>query len=128
MTKLLRTPVFFGLAEPVVDQVLEHLSDFSGPPDRCFVYGSDMQLLGALVEQWKTRVEIVVVLVPQLGIDTLDAAILILEHEGLEPSAAAWVCGTAEAAELSREWRAVVSTGDTDAKAIAEALAQELSR
>jgi hypothetical protein len=121
-----RPLVFMGVPEPFVDQILEHLSQSRPPLSRCFVFGSSMQLLGVLVDQWKARVEIIAVFLDGRVEAAEEAAELILEAEGCKTEAAVWVCdrarahtpegvrivdadSTSTAAEIARQVAAVLS-------------------
>lgn len=73
MTQSTRIPMFFGVQEALLDQVLDHLADVGRLPVRCIVVGSDIPLLGALCTQWKVRVESRVACIPRPSEAMVDA-------------------------------------------------------
>jgi hypothetical protein len=123
-----RTPVFCGVPERQVDQVLDHLCDWDLLPQRCLVLGSDMGLLGALTRHWAPRVDVIVAFVPSLDNQLLDVAQAIAHREGLSTTALAWVCGPALSAPLPDLPGPALLTDAGDAVALAKALAQQLSK
>ena len=121
-----RPLVFMGVPEPFVDQVLEHLSQSGTHLSRCFVFGSSMQLLGVLVDQWKSRVEIIVVLLDGRVEAAVEAAELVLDAEGCKTETAVWVCDRARA--HTPVGVRIVDAGSTDRAAeVARQIAAELS-
>jgi hypothetical protein len=79
-------PAFFGVAERVVDQVLDRLADRELLPPKAIVFGTNMPLLGALREQWNGKIEIVTILLPQASQSMLEAANVVLERERVDLS------------------------------------------
>ena len=62
-------------------------------PVRWLVFGADMYLLGALDTQWGKAIDLVLVMMPGTSEDLQDAALTILEHEGMPLSECVWVHG-----------------------------------
>lgn len=76
-----RTPVFYGVSEATVDDLLDRLVDLDGGPRRCLVFGTSMDLLGALCRQWNGQVEITVAWLPVFDADMLEPALTIALRE-----------------------------------------------
>ncbi len=77
------TLVFFGLAEPLVDDILEELTARGCCPRRGLVLGVDMNRLAGLAAHWSSQIELVVVRLPASGPEYLDVVEPILEREGI---------------------------------------------
>lgn len=118
---------FLGVQVPLVDQILEHLRDITRLPGRCFVFSSDVQLLGVLVKQWEGEVEIVVCVAHLPVADMLDAIDLIAAREGLTPEDVLWVGGESDLGHVPRNWRRLAFNEPAGAKAVAQAVARELT-
>lgn len=87
-----RLPVFFGLPESEVDAVLEGLLDVGCVPRRCLVFGTRMDLLGALCRQWDGQIETVVAMLPFFDAEMVEPALMIATREGFLPERSVWVC------------------------------------
>ena len=124
--KRTRTPVFCGVAEPLVDEVLDHLSDADKLPARCLVLGTDMNLLGALCRQWSGQVEVVVVVMPHLAKGMLDAAMLVALNEGCLPEDLVWVGGRQAVGDMGAEPVDAVDAQAGDALNLARQIARKL--
>jgi hypothetical protein len=121
-----RTPVFCGVQESRVDEVLDHLSDLKVLPDRCLVLGSSMNLLGALCTQWAGRVEIIVVFNPESIGNLSEVAETIAINEGLELTDLIWVCQEGQSLDAEPPLRLSISAGHGDARDLAEQLSRSL--
>ena len=119
---------FLGVQEPLVDQILEHLRDITRLPGRCFVFSSDVQLLGVLVKQWAGELEIVACVAPVPVADIVDAIELIAEREGLDPEHVLWVGSESDLGHAPRNWRRLAFNEPAGAKSVAQAVARELTR
>lgn len=86
--------VCFGLPESQVDMLIEATMGTASEPVRWVVFGVNMSLLGALDSQWGKAIDLVPVMLPGTGEDIQDAALTILEHEGVLLSECVWVQGT----------------------------------
>ena len=85
----------FGVPEREVDALIEDITRTVAAPARWVVFGTDMNLLGALVHQWRPLTNLVPVLLPGTDGTVLDAALFLLELEGLEQRSVVWLHGTA---------------------------------
>ena len=85
--------VCFGLPESQVDMLIEATMGTTFEPARWVVFGVDMNLLGALDTQWGKAIDLVLAMLPGTSEDLQDAALTILEHEGVMLSESVWVCG-----------------------------------
>jgi hypothetical protein len=83
--------VCFGVPETDVDALLELASARAGMPQRWLVFGTDMHRLGGLAATWETTIELTIVLLPTPIGDAQDAALLILENEGVVPDECVWL-------------------------------------
>jgi hypothetical protein len=81
--------------ERQVDALIDDIICTVAAPARWVVFGTDMNLLGALVHQWQHPTNLVPVLIPGTDDTVLDTALVILEHEGLERESVVWLHGTA---------------------------------
>lgn len=85
--------VCFGVPEAQVDMLIEATMSTPSEPGRWVVFGSDMHLLGALDKQWTKSIDLVLVMLPGTSADLQDAALTILEHEGVRLAETVWVHG-----------------------------------
>jgi hypothetical protein len=83
--------VCFGIAEPQVDDLIEATRDTIFESARWFVFGSDICRLGGLAAYWQGRVEVVIVHLPRADASMQDAALLILENEGVPVPGCIWL-------------------------------------
>ena len=98
----------FGVPEREVDALIEDITRTVAAPARWVVFGTDMNLLGALVHQWRPLTNLVPVLLPGTDATVLDAALFLLELEGLEQKSVVWLHGTAVVPEPPPGFRAVI--------------------
>lgn len=122
-----RAIAFLGVPEQTIDQVFSHLEALHPLPGRCLVFGSDMQLLGVLVEQWRGVVEIVAIRVPWVALHTFDPVTPVVEAEGLTAVSMLWVCGNDGLRRLLPRCSVVGVSPNRNARAIAEEVAGALS-
>ncbi len=85
--------VCFGVPERQVDLLIEAVMGTAAEPGRWVVFGVDMNLLGALDAQWGKAIDLILACLPELDDDFQDAALTILESEGVVPSETVWVRG-----------------------------------
>lgn len=85
--------VCFGVTEPQVDMLIEAAMGTTFEPARWVVFGVDMNLLGVLDQQWGKAIDLVLALLPGTSEEFQDAALTILEHEGVLPAESVWVRG-----------------------------------
>ena len=85
--------VCFGVPEPQVDMLIEATMGTPSEPARWVVFGVDMYLLGALDTQWGKAIDLVLAMLPGTSEDLQDAALTILEREGVLSSESVWVRG-----------------------------------
>lgn len=85
--------VCFGLPESQVDMLIEATMGTAFEPSRWVVFGVDVNLLGALDKQWGKAIDLVLALLPGTSEELQDAALTILEHEGVLASESVWVRG-----------------------------------
>jgi hypothetical protein len=83
--------VCFGIPEPQVDDLIEATRDTTFQSARWLVFGSDMCRLGGLSAHWQGQVSVTIVHMPQADADTQDAALLILDNEGVSVSNCIWL-------------------------------------
>ena len=83
--------VCFGIAEPQVDDLIEATRGTILESARWLVFGSDMGRLAGLAAHWQGQVEVVIVHMPEADADAQDAALLILENEGVSMSDCVWL-------------------------------------
>lgn len=83
--------VCFGLPEPQVDDLIEAARGTPFQSARWIVFGRDMPRLGGLAAQWQDVVEVTIALMPEASADMQDAALLILEDEGVSVSSCYWL-------------------------------------
>lgn len=88
-----RLPVFYGVPESEVDEVLDRLLDRGCVPTRCLVFGTRMDLLGALCRQWDGQIKRVVAMLPFFDAEMVEPALTIAEREGFLPEGSVWVSG-----------------------------------
>jgi hypothetical protein len=86
--------VCFGVPESQVDMLIEATMGTPCEPARWVVFGFDMNLLGALDTQWGKAIELVLAMLPGTSEALQDAALTILEHEGVLLSESVWVRGS----------------------------------
>lgn len=98
----------FGVPEREVDALIEDITRTVAAPARWVVFGTDMNLLGALVHQWRPLTNLVPVLLPGTDATVLDAALFLLELEGLEQKSVVWLHGTAVVPEPPPGFRAAI--------------------
>ena len=98
----------FGVPEREVDALIEDVTRTVAAPDRWVVFGTDMNLLGALVHQWRHLTNLVPVLLPGTDGTVLDAALFLLELEGLEQKSVVWLHGMEVASEPPPGFRAAI--------------------
>lgn len=98
----------FGVPEREVDALIEDITRTVAAPARWVVFGTDMNLLGALVHQWRHLTNLVPVLLPGTDATVLDAALFLLELEGLEQKSVVWLHGTAVVPEPPPGFRAAI--------------------
>jgi hypothetical protein len=91
--------VVFGVPEREVDALIEDITCTAAVPARWVVFGTDMNLMGALVHHWKHQTNIVPVLVPGTDESVLEMALFLLEHEGIERESVVWLHGAAAVTE-----------------------------
>lgn len=87
------TIVCFGVPESQVDMLIEATLGTSAEPRRWVVFGLDINLLGALDQQWSKTVNLTLVLLPGTSERELEAALAILSNEEVSPSECIWVRG-----------------------------------
>ena len=106
----------FGVPEREVDALIEDITRTVAAPARWVVFGTDMNLLGALVHQWRHLTNLVPVLLPGTDGTVLEAALFLLELEGLEQKSVVWLHGTAVVSEPPPGFRAAfrVTRNDLD--------------
>ena len=85
--------VCFGVPESQVDMLIEAALGTPSEPGRWVVFGVDMHLLGALDTQWGKAIDLVLAMLPGTSEDLQDAALTIMEHEGLRSAECVWVRG-----------------------------------
>lgn len=88
-----RLPVFYGVPESDVDEILDRLLDRGCVPKRCLVFGTRMDLLGALCRQWEGQIELVVAMLPFFDAEMIGPALTIATREGFLPERSVWVSG-----------------------------------
>jgi hypothetical protein len=98
--------VVFGVPEREVDALIEDITCTVAAPARWVLFGTDMNLLGALVHYWRHLTNLVPVLVPGTDGTVLDMALFLLEREGLERESVVWLHGTAVVPEPPPGFRA----------------------
>ena len=98
----------FGVPEREVDALIEDITRTVAAPARWVVFGTDMNLLGALVHQWRRLTNLVPVLLPGTDGTVLEAALFLLELEGLEQKSVVWLHGTAVVPEPPAGFRAAI--------------------
>lgn len=98
--------IVFGVPEREVDALIEDITCTVAAPARWVVFGTDMNLLGALVHQWRHLTNLIPVLLPGTDGTVLDMALFLLEHEGLERESVVWLHGTAVVPEPPPGFRA----------------------
>ena len=96
----------FGMPEQQVDALIESIISTVAEPVRWVVFGTDMNLLAALDRQWSGSVELVLACLPAANETMIEAAQMILENEGLDPSVVAWLHGDALPCEPPMGFRA----------------------
>ncbi len=106
----------FGVPEREVDALIENINCTVAAPAQWLVFGTDMNLLGALDHHWQPLTNLVPVLLPGTDDSVLDTALFLLEHEGLERESVVWLHGTAVLPEPPTGFRAAfrVSQDATD--------------
>jgi hypothetical protein len=114
----MRTAVFFGVHEALVDEALDHLAGSGRLPVRCIVVGTNMPLLGALCEQWQCHLELTVVCMPRPSEHMLDATRMLTVDEGLDPRLLVWVHGRGLDFAPMVSAGASVRAGDMGARAL----------
>ena len=85
--------VCFGVPESQVDQVIEAAMGTAFEPGRWVVFGVDMHLLAALDTPWGKAIDLVLAMLPGTSEDIQDAALTILEHEGVVFPESVWIHG-----------------------------------
>ena len=85
--------VCFGVPESQVDQLIEGVMGTAFEPGRWVVFGADMHLLAALDTQWGKAIDLVLAMLPGTSEDIQDAALTILEHEGVVFPESVWIRG-----------------------------------
>ena len=83
----------FGVPESQVDLLIEAAMGTAFEPARWVVFGADMHLLGALDTQWGKAIDLVLTMLPGTSEDSQDAALTILEHEGVMLYESVWIRG-----------------------------------
>ena len=112
----------FGVPEQQVDALIESITLTVAEPVRWVVFGTDMNLLAALDRQWSGSVELVLACLPAADGTTIEAAHLILENEGLDPSVVAWLHGDSLPCEPPMGFRATLKVGRAGIEPIRDAL------
>jgi hypothetical protein len=83
--------VCVGVPETAVDALLELACSTAALPCHWFVFGTDVGRLGGLAAAWDTTIELTIVRLPTPVVDVMDAALLILENEGISPDQCVWL-------------------------------------
>jgi hypothetical protein len=122
-----RAVVFFGVPEREVDDLIGQLVEARCPPVRWFLFGRDMNLLGALDQCWHATLEPVVACLPRFDAICCDAALTILEHEGETPRTIVWVHGNLARCPAPDVEHAIASR-DTDPHAVAAQILSAVRR
>ena len=73
--------------------LIEAIMGTPSEPVRWLVFGLDMNLLSALDTQWGRAIDLVLAMLPGTSADLQDAALTILEHEGMLAPESVWVRG-----------------------------------
>lgn len=125
----MRSLAFVGVEEPEVNRILECLNDLTGLPNRCMVFGSHMPHLAALCEQWKSQLDVSIVLVPSNARNVTEAAESILENAGLARPDTVWVLGLRSVDVRPPPGATILRTGNDDpfetARRVAAGLTQD---
>lgn len=114
--------VCFGLPESQVDMLIEATMGTPSEPGRWVVFGVDMHLLGALDKQWGKAIDLVLALLPGTSEEFQDAALTILEHEGVLPSESVWVRGPDVPASAPQGMLAVFDAMGSDVSGLVSAI------
>jgi hypothetical protein len=86
--------VAFAVDERLIDDLIELLDGGGDRRLRWFVFGHDMNLLGALVLQWGLAADLTVCHVPSSSEAVREGVQQILECEGIDPGRCVWVDST----------------------------------
>lgn len=124
----MRSLVFVGVEEAEVDRIFECLHDLGGLPIRCMVFGSHMPHLAALCEQWKSQLDLSIVLLAGDATNMTEAAEIILENAGLAPPDIVWVLGLRYVSARPPLGATILRTGNDKSTEVARRVAAGLTR
>ena len=114
--------VCFGVPESQVDQLIEASMGTAAEPGRWVVFGADMHLLAALDTQWSRAIDLVLAMLPGTSEDIQEAALTILEHEGVEFSESVWIRGANVPGSAPDGMLATFDATETDVRDLVSAI------
>jgi len=112
----------FGVPESQVDLLIEAAMGTAFEPARWVVFGADMNLLAALDTQWGKAIDLVLAMLPGTSEDIQEAALTILEHEGVEFSESVWIRGANVPGSAPDGMLATFDATETDVRDLVSAI------
>lgn len=118
--------VAFALPEGVVDELIEMTHGSDVELIRWMVFGVNPEELSQLNTRWSPHLDLTLIMLDGTVEIGLDAAMTILEAEGLTPRECAWIHGTGSPLENRFEFGCYIDVREIDAKSISSEFALRL--